>query len=330
MTTSGVSVIMCCYNSASRLRTTLEYLARQQTSSLSWEIIVVDNASTDDTASLANSLWSNLRRADVPLMLVEQPRPGLSFARAKGVEAARYDILIFCDDDNWLAPNYVQDAFDIMHLRDDLGALGGAGTAVADAPLPSWFDQYKECFACYPQGDKEGELSGVYAFLYGAGLVVRRDALDMLVQRGFKAILPDRIGTKLTSGGDTELSYALRLAGYKLWFSEKLTFEHYLPASRLTEEYLYRLISSLSYCSSLLIVYNYFLQGKKITRMTWLKDAIYQGMFFFKALVRYLRVKQISRERKIGILFSFNRLKGVAAQMGTYRKRDRQIRMLIK
>ena len=326
----GMSVIICCYNSAPRLPRTLEHLALQHTPSLPWEIVLVDNRSTDDTRRTAVETWSRLGRHDVPLHVVDQPVPGLSYARQKGVEASRYALLLFCDDDNWLSPNYVEDAFRILHARADIGALGGTGQAVADVPLPSWFEAYKACFACYPQGKQEGELSGTNAFLYGAGLVVRRDALDRLAQKQFKPILPDRVGSKLSSGGDTELSYALRLTGYKLWYSEKLMFQHHLPASRLTEQYLYRLVSALAYCSGLLITYNYLLEGKKITSLTWIKDTLYQFTFLLRALVSYPFTKQAVMEKNLGVLFSWNKFKSIVAQAGAYGSRDRQIRKLIE
>jgi glycosyltransferase involved in cell wall biosynthesis len=329
MISRGVSVIVCCYNSASRIGATLEHLARQRTSGAwSWEVVVVDNASTDNTAELAAQTWRRLGRADVSLTVANQSKPGLSWARAKGIETAHYDVLIFCDDDNWLAPDYVAEAFSLLEACPQVGAAGGHGTATADVPLPEWFDQYKNCYACYPQGEQDGELSGVYAFLYGAGLVLRRAALSRLEARGFTPLLPDRVGNKLSSGGDTELSYALRLAGYTLWFSEKLVFRHYIPASRLTQRYLYRLVSALSYCSGLLIVYNYRLEGKKITMLTWPKDLTYQIFFFLRALFKYPFVRGATREKKLGLLFAFNKLRGIAVQAGGYRVRDQRIRNL--
>lgn len=322
----GVSVIVCCYNSAGRIGTTLEHLACQRTSGAwPWEIVVVDNASTDNTAALAAQTWRRLGRADVSLIVVDQPKPGLSGARAKGIETARHDVLIFCDDDNWLSPDYVAHAFSLLEAHPQVGAAGGYGQATTDVPLPVWFEHYKTCYACYPQGKEDGQLSGVYAFLYGAGLVIRRAALSRLAAQGFAPVLPDRVGNKLSSGGDTELSYALRLAGYKLWFSEKLIFQHYIPASRLTTRYLYRLVSALSYCSGLLIVYNYRLEGKKITALTWPKDMVYQLLFFLRALVTYPFVRKTILEKKLGLSFAFNKLKGIAVQAGSYRARDHRI-----
>ena len=152
----GVSVIMCCYNSASRLRETLRYLALQKTEVVC-EIILVDNASTDNTKEVAVKCWSEFGCTAIPLKIVDQPVQGLLFAREKGIDSSKYNVLIFCDDDNWLEQSYVQNAYDILENHPHIGAVGGTGTPVADGPLPDWFDLYKGCFACYPQGEADGE-----------------------------------------------------------------------------------------------------------------------------------------------------------------------------
>lgn len=62
--TRGVSVVICCYNSTSRLEATLSHLARQRiTQQLDWEVIIVDNGSDDATAELAYRLWPKTRLA---------------------------------------------------------------------------------------------------------------------------------------------------------------------------------------------------------------------------------------------------------------------------
>lgn len=316
----GVSIIICCYNSVTRLRETLKHLALQKTEALPWEIVLVDNASTDSTREVAIQLWHAFNRTDVMLSVVDERRQGLSFARKKGIDASRYDILIFCDDDNWLDENYIYCAFGILKAHSKVGAVGGTGSPFADIPLPVWFERHKSSFACFPQGTSEGEMRGYFSSLFGAGFAVKRNVLENLSARNFIPILPDRIGTQLTSGGDTELSYAIRLSGYTLWFSEKLHFIHYLPSSRLSEKYLYRLVSSLSYCSGLLLVYNYALAGKKVNVSVWMKDALYQIYFFVRTLLSYPFSRDLTLEKRLNLTFSYNRMRSVFHQVGTYTK----------
>ena len=92
------SVIVCCYNSAPRLRETLLHLAQQEvTEGFNWEVVLVDNNSTDGTAEVAQSLWAKYGNP-VPLRIVKEHTPGLSYARKKGVEESKGELLVFCDD----------------------------------------------------------------------------------------------------------------------------------------------------------------------------------------------------------------------------------------
>src|SRR5882757_8940798 len=105
---AGVSVIICCYNSAVRLPQTLKHLAEQNVpENLLPEIILVNNASTDDTVAVATETWNRFGPKNIEFKIVNEPEPGQMHARKKGAEEARYECIIFCDDDNWLDKNYV-------------------------------------------------------------------------------------------------------------------------------------------------------------------------------------------------------------------------------
>ena len=235
----GVSVIICCYNSRSRLTPTLQALADQQfTFKVDWEIILVDNASTDGTASFAAGLWDSLHTG-VLMQTVYENQAGQGFARKSGLNHARFEYVLFCDDDNWLSKNYVEGIFEILDTHPTIGACGGKGVAVFEKDKPEWFDEYAEAYATGPQDITNNE--GRILNLYGAGLGVRVSALNKLSQNGFKPLLNGRAGQKLSSSDDTEMTYALVLSGYELAYDEGLSFQHYLPASRLTLDYLGRL-----------------------------------------------------------------------------------------
>jgi glycosyltransferase involved in cell wall biosynthesis len=235
-TRKGVSVIICCYNSSGRIRETLDALAKQQfTSTVFWEIILVDNASADNTAAVARAIWEDLG-SGTRLRIVTEPQPGLGNARMKGISEARYSTLLFCDDDNWLAPQYVQGMYEILDNNPAIAACGGKGIPVFETAKPYWFDEYAETFATGSQemNSEHGRLLN----LYGAGLAIRKHALEQLYRSGFKPVMQGRVGKKLSSAEDTELTYALVLMGYTLYYAEELTFAHYLPEERLTFNYL--------------------------------------------------------------------------------------------
>src|SRR4051812_32311772 len=93
----GISVIICCYNSSQRIHYALKHLEQQSfEDDLRWEVIVVDNASSDGTGRIAESIWREFN-CDIPFRVVTESEPGLSHARNKGVAEARFEYLIFCD-----------------------------------------------------------------------------------------------------------------------------------------------------------------------------------------------------------------------------------------
>lgn len=235
----NVSIVICCYNSAPRLPETIQHLLAQEVpDGLLWEVIVVDNACTDNTAQVARSLWPD--DAPAPLRVVSEPEPGLSNARRKGFEVAQYELVSFVDDDNWVAPDWVRLVSEIMTAHPEVGALGGRTEAVFEDDPPEWFENIQDQLVGR-QDDLAGDVTETKGNLIGAGLTVRISAWHDLLHKKFQSLLKGRTGAILLSGEDYEICYALRLAGWKLWCEPNLRLEHYMPNTRLQWEYLRRL-----------------------------------------------------------------------------------------
>ena len=238
----GVSLVICCFNSAERLPETLQHVARQVVPAhIVWEVVVVDNASTDRTAEVARQQWPKTG-CDAPFRVVEQPVPGLSAARDKGLEEAAFEFVLYCDDDNWLGPDYVRHVYELMAGNPRIGAVGGHGHAVSDGQLPTWFLRYGRYYAVGHQGDESGDITDAKGYLYGAGFAVRRSVLLHVKRLGFVSRLSGRKGRVLSSGDDLEISYLIRLAGYRLWFDKRLEFVHFMPAGRLHWTYFLNMV----------------------------------------------------------------------------------------
>jgi glycosyltransferase involved in cell wall biosynthesis len=236
-----ISVVLCCYNSSSRLRPTLEHLAKQKINSqIKWEVILIDNNSNDNTSEFAKNIW--LEVGDyIPFQVIPELKPGLSNARKKGIVSANGEILIFCDDDNWLEENYIQIAYDLMLEDKSIGMLGGMGNEVIEGDKPTWFENLKLSYAVGPQNNEDGDITFKKGFVYGAGSIVRKSVLTAIYEKGFINQLTDRVGKLFVSGGDNEIGYMIALSGFKIHYSSKLIFKHYLPENRLTLPYLVQL-----------------------------------------------------------------------------------------
>jgi glycosyltransferase involved in cell wall biosynthesis len=230
----GVSVVICTHNGAARLAATLAHLAAQVVpDGLAWEVLVVDNASTDDTARVVAAAWP--RGEPAPLRIVSEPTPGLGHARARGLAEAHHEIVGFVGDDNWVATDWIATVWEIMAARPAVGACGGDAEAVPEGDPPAWFTKHADLWAIGPQGDAVTRDDAGY--LRGAGLALRKSAWEELTAAGFEPMLVGRRGLAMTSGEDTEVCLALRLAGWRLRYDPRLRLRHFLPATRLTWDY---------------------------------------------------------------------------------------------
>ena len=280
----GVSIIICCYNSASRLPQTLEHLANQNVAdNIKWEVLIVDNNSTDNTDAIATELWQEYGQP-VTLQIIEERQAGLSFARHTGFTNANYEYCLFCDDDNWLGQNYINIVYDIMQRDQRIGVLGGIGEAVCEVKPPVWFEDNQKDYAIGAQSICEGDVTDTRGFVYGAGAVFRRSVFVELVRAGFRSLLSDRKGATLSSGGDSELCYNYVLRGYKIYYTPRLKFQHFIPASRLTTGYYFRLVEGIRHSNVVLTLYRYKISQNDILnkRFLWFRELMYLARQRFK------------------------------------------------
>jgi glycosyltransferase involved in cell wall biosynthesis len=210
-------------------------------------ILLVDNGSTDDTVTVALSSWSS---DAAPLRIVQEPKLGLQRARERGLREAKYDFLGFVDDDNWVAPDWVRIAYETLAREPSLGAVGSVCNPVFQIPEPEWFHRYHSTYAVLTDSDLTEWARLEY--LNGAGLCVRKETWLQLIRAGFRSMVTDRIGTRLSGGGDTELTMAIRLGGWKIRVEPRLRLRHFMPASRLRWDYLRRL--ERGYAASLVLL----------------------------------------------------------------------------
>ena len=254
----GVSVVICTHNGARRLRPTLAHLADQVAPvGLAWEVLVVDNASTDETAAAARAAWPPATAA--ALRVVSEARLGVGYARVRGLTDASYEAVSFVDDDNWVPPDWVTTVWDVLARRPGVAACGGDAEAVPEREPPEWFARYPHLWAVGRQGHVATDDA---SHLRGAGLSVRKTAWEQLAAAGFVAMLIGRQGRAMNAGDDTELCVALRLAGWRLHYDPRLRLRHFIPAERLTWQYARRVSRGWGMASAPIDHYVTALQSK--------------------------------------------------------------------
>ena len=256
----NISVIICCHNSSPRLSAALAHLARQiLPNDIVWEIVVVDNASTDDTATIAKTAWAEFG-SPVELRLIHVQQIGLAEARKAGIMGTSGQIIIFCDDDNWLKEDYLSIVYSIFDRNMRVGAIGGQSNAAFElgtAP-PNWFSINAEKYAIGKQSLQTGNVTS-RGFVWGAGIAIRAEPLRQILRSGVRYLLSGRKGHQILSGEDSEMCAWLIIAGYELYYDERLIFAHFIPENRLTISYLNGLNKGFQASDKVLSAYRAFI-----------------------------------------------------------------------
>lgn len=250
-----ISVVVCTHNGFSRIEPCLSALVTQA-SAPAYEILIVDNASTDGTGDWVRDYLGQFFPSEF-WQVIEEINPGLLSARISGLKAAKYDWVLFCDDDNVLFPDFIFQCQQIICKNSKIGVLGSIGIPELLGPKPTWFDRYASSYAVGPQQvDTLGGKRLVH--VYGASSIYCKKPLVDLFNSGFKPVLSGRKGKEMSAGDDVEWCWLMQLMGYKVTYSSRLQFRHQLPVSRLTWEYYLRLKQGISGSAGLLSSYTYF------------------------------------------------------------------------
>ena len=232
------TVLIATYNRADLLDETLAYLSRMRVSpQLRWDVIVIDNNSTDETRRVVEQ-----RMAEFPVQLryLFEERQGRSSALNTGIRAAEGAVLVFTDDDVRVVDGWLDAATTPLLAADKaLAYTGGPVRPIWGAPPPAWLD--------LERGDLWGTIAiqnhGSEPFIYeegrkvplGANMAVRRDVFDVI--GGFRADL-GRTGGRLVLGQEVpELLMRARDAGFRARYVPQMQVHHHIPAKRLTRAY---------------------------------------------------------------------------------------------
>ncbi len=223
-----VTVAIPTYNRADFLRQTLAGITVQQFPRDHFEVLVIDNNSTDHTRAVVAE-FAAARPAPRYILETQQ---GLDYGRNRAIAEARGDIILFGDDDILVQPDWIAQ-MTVPMLADSaqrIGAVGGEVIPVFPDGLPDWVREWHAPLAFRADtGPIEARHSPM-----GANLAFPRWVFDRLGR--FHTAL-DRAAGNYFSGGDSEMIRRVREAGLAVWFSPAAAVKHQMPASRTTFRY---------------------------------------------------------------------------------------------
>jgi glycosyltransferase involved in cell wall biosynthesis len=240
-----VSVVIPTFNGAARLPRVLAALAAQDAPGVSFEVIVVDNASTDETGLVIerDPAAAAMASRGIVCRTVYEPRQGLTYARICGVKAAHGELVCFLDDDNIPDNDYI--AKGSPAFKDpEMGLAVSRVRPDWEIEPPASIYRRRHLLAVNDyNGDEPITFTKPIAPTIGAGMWVRREAfLKAVPWQQPDRLITDRLGRGLCGGGDIEIGVLIYLAGYERRYIPQLRLAHRIPAARLENSYMRRLI----------------------------------------------------------------------------------------
>lgn len=234
------TVAICTYNGAERLPNVLNQLQNQVgTEGISWEVLVVDNNSTDTTKQVIQQ-YQNIWHHSGQLRYIFEPEQGLAIARQHAVAEARGELIGFLDDDNIPTQTWVKNAYSFAQTHPRAGAYGSRISGEFEIPPPDNFKRIAALLAITDRGAKELLYRPEKKVLPpGAGLVVRKQAwLENVPERCF---LQGRVREPYLPGEDLEALLHIQRGGWEIWYNPEMQITHQIPHWRLNKDYLVNL-----------------------------------------------------------------------------------------
>lgn len=234
------TVAICTYNGAQRLPDVLECLRWQLIeSAIEWEVIVVDNNSSDHTADVIRQYqhgWPYPQQ----LRYAFEPTQGAGYARQKAVAIARSPWIGFLDDDNLPSMVWVNKALEFARQHPQIGAFGSRIHGEFAGFPPRHFGRIAPFLALTDRGNYPRVYAPAEKILPpGAGLIVRRKAWIENVPAHL------RLGIRVNErdvAEDLEPVLYIQKAGWQVWYNPELQLVHRIPEHRLTRKSLLSLM----------------------------------------------------------------------------------------
>jgi glycosyltransferase involved in cell wall biosynthesis len=230
-----ISIIICTRNRALLLRKAIASVVSQNFPQSEYEVVIVDNGSTDQTSDIAREFQDRAQ-----IRYIQEKRVGLCIARNTGWRVAEGRYIAFFDDDAIACPGWLQA---IRRAFEDperpIGVVGGRVRPIWEREPPSWLaDEIAGSLTIVDWGPFDKTIDDLRReWLVGANMAVPKAIL--LEVGGFHPWL-DRVGSSLLSSGDVYLQREIIRRGFCCQYVPQIAIKHLVPTSRLNQRWFLR------------------------------------------------------------------------------------------
>lgn len=232
-----LSLIVCTYNRDKYLYGALQCIAENGFPTEAYEIVLVNNMSTDNTEAECKRFENDYPNVDFRYFV--ETNQGLSFARNRGIKESRGETLVFLDDDSYIQEGYLNNLQKHLEAHPNADAFGGKILPVFESgEAPKWLSKWNYSWvSAIDMGDKVCPFKGK-AFPIGANMGIRR---SMISEIGLFNTQLGRSKKNLMGGEEKDLFERIRNHGGSIYYFPDVVVHHVIPPTRTTKEYIMRM-----------------------------------------------------------------------------------------
>lgn len=228
-----LSVVICTYNRGKYIPIVLNSLQKQTLPPNAYEVLVVDNNSTDNTAEIVLSYLNKTPK--FPLHYFLETNQGISHARNRGVTEAKGDIIVFLDDDETVEPSFLQNVKAFFEQYPDAGISAGPVVPVFEVEPPKWLSKYisRAITGFYDKGEHIKKLPP--KDYPGTGHACFRK--ELFIKYGAFNTELGRKGASLMGAEDKDFFLRLMNGNENCYYVPGAKIYHHIPAEKLTDSF---------------------------------------------------------------------------------------------
>lgn len=228
-----ISAIICTYNRERYLKQCLEACTKQTLPKEQFEIVVVNNNSTDNTKQVCEDFHRTY--PEYSFSYFEETQQGLSPARNRGVKEAKAPIITFLDDDAFIADDFLEITVNYMEQHTDVSAIGGKILLHYEGSIPKWGNKYLNSLLGYfNPGDETRPFPKKY-YPRGSNMSFRKELFE---KYGYFNTELGRKGGNLVGSEEKELFERFSKQNIGIHYVPSAVVFHCVPEARTTKEFI--------------------------------------------------------------------------------------------
>lgn len=223
-----LSIIICTYNREKYIKRCLNSFINQSLNKNLWELLIVNNNSTDNTDFLITDFIS--ANTEINTKYIIEKKQGLSVARNTGIKNANGKYIIFIDDDAFVIDQYLENIYQYVSKYTDEIAFGGKIKPYLECKLPNWMSKYLSSLMSTIDLGNHVKLFKKKHYPIGANMGFSK---SLIQKTGLFNEQLGRTGTSMLGGEEKDLFIRIRNHKIPIYYFPKMLVHHVIPEKRL-------------------------------------------------------------------------------------------------